>query len=218
VILPFLSFNLIIMRKALQNYTRRLQATSMRGFSIAEVLIAIVIITILTIGSISVYSAQLQKARDTERKADVDRIRGYLDEIVGRFGTPPGEDASRKLEKIGDECSSNTDLFGCFKKLQMSTVGDLVELVTDPREEVPNDREDDRQYEYLYGSTANSYRICAMLEDQGALDVLNFSNDGVEEADSDKYDNLYCISFKQPGGDDVDGVDAVENPPDDPES
>lgn len=202
-----------------KTYLKKLQATSLRGFSIAEVLIAIVIITILTIGSIAVYSAQLQKARDTERKADLDRIRGYLDEIVGRFGSPPGTDPkSKKLKKI-EECKTDSDLFKCFEKLQLSTEDDLIALLTDPRQDVNNDRAtgSNTEYSYYFGSTENSYRICSMLEDQGAIDILNFKNDGVTEIDGTTVthsgqDDMYCIDFLQPGGTPVSSIKKVAEP------
>lgn len=185
---------------------------SLPGFSLAEVLIAIVIIAILTLGSLSVYTSQIQKARDTERRNDVTRIKGLLDTVIGEYGAPPGEDTqSRKLKKV-DVCRQKSQLLDCFQALQLSTADDLDNMFADPSQGIQNDRIDgERLYGYLYGSNKNSYKICAMLEDQGSSD-LNTSYSGTPDPDSSENDKVICIDNVVTGGEEITEVVRLDHP------
>jgi len=192
--------------------SRTVSRRYLRGFSLAEVLIAIVIIAILTIGSLAVYSSQIQKARDTERRNDVTRIKGLLDTVVGEYGAPPGEEVqSRKLKQI-DDCKARAKLLDCFKELQVSTEDDLDNLFADPSQGIQNDRvEGERLYGYLYGSNRNSFKICAMLEDQGSSD-LNTKYSGAADPARSENDKLYCIDNVVTGGEPITEVVRVDHP------
>lgn len=186
---------------------------SVRGFSLAEVLIAIVIITILTIGSIAVYSSQLAKARDTERVNDISRIKLFLDTIVGQYGAPPK--LGMKARKIPAECKVDTDLYKCFKKLQLSSKEDLVSLFLDPSDgiTIPGTTE---PFLYKYGSNSNSYSICTTLESQSSS-LINADASGNTSAalDSNKTNNMYCERYTAPGDPTgVTSVKAIDDPKD----
>lgn len=198
----------MVMRNQYLRWFRR----HLPGFSLAEVLIAIVIIAILTLGSLSVYTTQIQKARDTERRNDITRIKGLLDTVIGEYGAPPGEDSqSRKLKKV-DVCRQKTSLLDCFKELQLSTENDLDALFADPSQGIQNDRIDgERLYGYLYGSNKNSYKICAMLEDQGAAD-LNASYSGSPDPDRSENDKVICIDNVVTGGEEITEVTRIDHP------
>ena len=192
--------------------SRTVSRKHLRGFSLAEVLIAIVIIAILTIGSLAVYSSQIAKARDTERRNDVVRISGLLDTIIGEYGSPPGDKVkSRKLKGIAG-CNTPNDLLKCFTTLQISTDEDLNQLFLDPSQGILNDRNGGtKTYGYLYASNENSYRVCAMFENQGAPD-LNFDNTGTKEKESSSYNKLFCVGDKAIGGQEVGPVVALIPP------
>jgi len=181
----------------------RLKSRSLRGFSLAEVLIAIVIITILTIGSIAVYSTQLAKARDTERTNDVARIKLMLDQFVAEYGLPPNPDIAdakrvSRNTKVKDNCAALDTLYKCFSKINYSSKEDLLELFSDPSQGIPNNQASPPQpYGYLYGADQNTYKICTMLEDQ-ASKMLNSTYAGAEGA-AGSNDDLYCISYTPPG-------------------
>lgn len=193
---------------SLRSWSRR----SLPGFSLAEVLIAIVIIAILTIGSLAVYSSQIQKARDTERRNDITRMKGLLDTVIGEYGAPPGEDTqSRKLKQI-DDCKAKAKLIDCFKELKVSTEDDLDNLFADPSQGIQNDRiSDERLYGYLYGANKNSYKICTMLEDQGASD-LNTKYSGAPNPSRSEEDKLYCIDNIVTGGEPINEVVRMDHP------
>ena len=198
-------------------FFRRLMRPTVPGFSMAEILIAIVIITILTIASISVYTAQIQKARDTERKNDVAKVAGFVDEIIAKFGIPPMENPSTR-RKLPADCAltaANPDLLKCFKKLKMSTDEDLKAVLSDPLQGTLNQRTSgagDRTYGYFYGADQNAYKICTMMEDQGAYDILNSNYEGTTEQFADgKNDNLFCVKFNS-GGNEHSGVSKIVDP------
>ncbi len=172
-----------------------LRFRSTAGFSLAEVLIAIVIITILTVGSLAGYSMQLGRARDTERSNDISRIKLLLDQFVAEYGAPPGKDnKARRLKKA--ECKADGQLLECFKALQLSTDEDLTEMFLDPSDgiQIPGVTE---TFAYKYASTQNSYVICATLEDQNA-GILNSDKDGKDALGSTP-DNMYCLRYIAPG-------------------
>ncbi len=171
------------------------------GFSLAEVLIAIVIITILTIGSIAVYSTQLAKARDTERTSDIARISRLLDQFIAEYGLPPNSDIgnARRIRKdtVKTACDG-ASLFACFKAVGYSTNNDLYEMLTDPSQGIANNQSTDtKTYGYLYNADENSYKICSMLEDQGSQ-LLNFNYDGAGDAAGTGND-IYCMTYTPAG-------------------
>lgn len=170
--------------------------SSLRGFSLAEVLIAIVIITILTIGSIAVYSSQLGKARDTERGNDIARIKLNLDTIVGQYGAPPN--AAPKVRKMPAACKTDTDLLGCYRELALSSVEDIDAMMTDPSQDntIPGTSE---TYNYKYASNANSYVICATLENQKSAQINADSKGKKLAGASTALNNMYCEWYTAPG-------------------
>ena len=196
----------------LSSSSLRLKARA--GFSLAEVLIAIVIITILTIGSIAVYSSQLGKARDTERSNDISRIKLYLDQLVAQYGAPPNPNFNPRRFPAGStktDCQDNKKLYDCFKTLQLSSKEDLYEMFLDPSQDVVNSRSaSSAPYGYKYGATDNSYKLCSMLEDQQSP-ILNSDNAGAS-ASGGAGDDLYCVTYTPPGDTDVNSVDLLTIP------
>ena len=187
-------------------------ATTLRGFSLAEVLIAIVIIAILTIGSITAFSASIGKARDTERVSDIMWIKQKLDQFVGDFGTPPGIDA--KGRRIPQDCKVTAALFTCFRKLNYEAKDPLTEFFFDPLSgrAIPSGSS---TYKYKYGADQHSYSVCATLEDQGSR-LLNADKGGAlkdsTNLDFGKNDNMYCLRFAPVGATQVSAVAELNDP------
>ncbi len=184
--------------------------SALRAFSLAEVLIAIVIITILTIGSLALYGSYMGKARDTERQNDVTRINLFLSQMVAEYGAPPRNKAGAR--KMPTDCkSSDTNLYTCFKALALSTDDDLKSLLLDPSAGViiPGS---DKPYKYKYGANENSYSICATLEDQ-ASSLMNADASGGKTPAPNVSTNQYCLRYTPPGATEVTSVNAVDDPP-----
>lgn len=53
---------------------------STRGFTLVELLVVITIIGILATGAVSVYTSQIQKARDTTRITDVEALKSGIEQ------------------------------------------------------------------------------------------------------------------------------------------
>lgn len=193
----------------MKSFSFSLPRKKLRGFSLAEVLIAIVIITILTIGSIAVYSLQLAKARDTERSNDLARMKLLVDQVVAEYGAPPSD--STTARRMPQACKTSTDLFGCFTALRLSNVEDLTELVLDPSNgvSIPGS---DKTYAYKYGANANAYSVCTTLEDQGSR-LLNADANGADaEPNIDNSTDMYCIRYTPPGAEAVLSVSEIDEP------
>gem|GEM_PF-1267716 len=71
VILHFLNFNYIFVMK--------LQRTKL-GFTLIELLVVITIIGILATGATSVYTSQIQKARDSTRITDIKAVQSGVEQ------------------------------------------------------------------------------------------------------------------------------------------
>jgi prepilin-type N-terminal cleavage/methylation domain-containing protein len=181
----------------------------LRGFSLAEVLIAIVIITILTIGSIAVYSLQLAKARDTERTNDLARMKLFVDQVVAEYGAPISD--STTARKMPQACKTATDLYGCFTALRLSNVEDLTELVLDPSDGVAIPGSD-KTYRYKYGANENAYTICTTMEDQGSRLLNSDTNGAIAEANASNSNDMYCIRYTPPGATQVLAVQEIDEP------
>src|SRR3990167_3080462 len=66
-----------------------LKKTAARGFTIVELLIVIVVIGILAALVVVTYSGIQQKARDTERKTDINALHGQLEAYQAQNGKYP---------------------------------------------------------------------------------------------------------------------------------
>lgn len=64
-------------------------ASSRKGFTVVEMIIAIVVIAILATIVITSYNVVLQRSRDSERKSDVTKIRIALDKYYAANGQYP---------------------------------------------------------------------------------------------------------------------------------
>jgi prepilin-type N-terminal cleavage/methylation domain-containing protein len=189
-------------------HATRPQLKMARGFSLAEVLIAIVIITILTIGSLAVYSAQLGRARDTERMNDISRLSLLINQFTGDYGSPPSAElVTRRLKDATAKtaCTTEAGLYKCFEALKLSSKEDLLEMFFDPLDgvTVPGSS---KEYNYAYEADKNSYAICAILEDQGSSNInadptgKAFSNGGTKASNNE---NLACIYYTPVGANQI---------------
>jgi len=73
-----------------------------KGFTLIELLVVITIIGILATGAVSVYTSQIQKARDTTRITDINALKGGLEQAFQDMGIYPG-----KAETVADTTACN---------------------------------------------------------------------------------------------------------------
>ena len=86
------------------------------GFTLIELLVVITIIGILATGAVSVYTSQIQKARDTTRITDMNALKGGLEQAFQDMGMYPGKqevvaglvcDASAQIDDSSIQCVTN---------------------------------------------------------------------------------------------------------------
>lgn len=58
-----------------------MKSTLKKGFTLIELLVVITIIGILATGAVTIYTSQIQKARDTTRVNDVKAIQGAVEQV-----------------------------------------------------------------------------------------------------------------------------------------
>ncbi|USN59359.1 MAG: prepilin-type N-terminal cleavage/methylation domain-containing protein [Candidatus Peribacteria bacterium] len=64
-----------------------------KGFTLIELLVVITIIGILATGATSVYTSQIQKARDTTRLNDLSALQASIEQVYQDTSEYPGSDS-----------------------------------------------------------------------------------------------------------------------------
>ncbi len=60
-----------------------------KGFTLIELLVVITIIGILAVGGTTVYTSQIQKARDTTRLSDAKAFQGAVEQVFADLAVYP---------------------------------------------------------------------------------------------------------------------------------
>lgn len=181
------------------------------GFTFVELLVVIVIMAVLTAASANYLFAQGgSKARDTERRNDIGQVAGLIEQFVASYGEPPSGDLkNRKAQKYAS-CKSNNygDLMKCFKELNYTRGEGLIKLAEDPKQGIKNDK--DKIYMYLYASNNNTWKVCALLENQTDPD-LNDDYSGSGALGSEEGNRTYCLVSSNRYLSDVTEIKGVED-------
>ena len=90
----------------------KLQGTKL-GFTLIELLVVITIIGILATGATSVYTSQIQKARDTTRITDMNALQGGLEQAFQDMGMYPGKATTQAAttDCTGTATTSNSSVY-----------------------------------------------------------------------------------------------------------
>lgn len=138
--------------------------THKRGFTLIEILVVIAIVSLLAIAAIMGYLAQLPKARDAERKADIERIKIAFEDYYNDNECYPPPD-------ILNNCASD----------------DLAPYITGG---IPCDPQKNTPYCYVYDTTSpcQNYRILTSLENRNDQIIRGQNCDPVIGCNFD----LYC--------------------------
>ena len=97
-----------------------------RGFTIVELLIVIVVIGILAALVVVTYNGIQQKARDTERKTDINALHGQLEAYQAQNGKYP------TLANVNDAAFRSTDMKGLDPAALQDPKGSAQTLVAAP--------------------------------------------------------------------------------------
>lgn len=166
------------------------------GFTFVELLVVIVIMAVLVAGTANYLFGQGgSKARDVERKNEINQVAALLEQFNSSFGEPPNGDVkNRKLQEnnVYSDCKSVDNykaLMKCFKSLDYIDGEGLESVTLDPKEGIEN-AEGKHIHQYLYASNNNGWKVCALLENQTDPD-LNANYEG-QSGDADEGERLYC--------------------------
>jgi type II secretion system protein G len=136
---------------------------SKKWFTLIELLVVITIIGILATGAVSVYTSQIQKARDSTRTTDIKAIQAGIEQFYGDNGEYPSEVAWGKA---------------------FSWVVAYVQMPSDPKS---GQSRANAAFDYLYNSSADAntipyqeYEISAAYE-QTANTTEKSAKDGGED-------------------------------------
>ena len=179
--------------KTLQKNAKSLK-NNQSGFTFVELLVVIVIMAVLVAGTANYLFGQGgSKARDVERKNEVKQVSALLEQFVSSYGEPPNKDVkSRKIKERASECGDVEDyptLMNCFKTLNYLAGEGLINVAEDPKQDIEND--EGNAYQYLYGADNNTWKVCALLENQTDPD-LNDSYSGSGEY-GEEGARTYCL-------------------------
>ncbi len=168
------------------------------GFTLMEMLIVIAIIVALsTIVMSTLWTFGWAKARDSIRISNITKVSSIISSLQGRFFTPPLSGSSASAIKYPAVCkgsASITWLKNCLVTLKVGSTDDINWYLTDPKEWIQV-WWSGQMFRYKYWATSNGFKICAYLEDQGALESLNADSSGnittnIIPSDTSAY--MYC--------------------------
>jgi general secretion pathway protein G len=139
-----------------------IKKAAVKGFTIVELLIVIVVIGILAALVVVTYNGIQQKARDTERKTDINALHGQLEAYQAQNGKYP------TLANVNDTAFRSTDMKGLDAAALQDPKGTAQTLVDTPAA---------NEYAYVAapagcddlvgGTDCTSYALTATLEGGG---------------------------------------------------
>ncbi len=142
---------------------------NIKGFTLIELLVVITIIGILAVGGTTVYTSQIQKARDTTRLSDVKALQGAVEQVFSDMASYPDVGTAAALPdttncQSATAGSSNLD---CIVRL-----GFMTNLPKDPKNSQSGNGS---PLDYTYttgpiGSVAQqAYEVSTGLENSGNI-------------------------------------------------
>ena len=151
-----------------------------KGFTMIELLIVIAIIGILSVVGLSSFTFSIQKARDSQRKNDLDLIAKAVLAWSNDFGEFPDDDGAGKLEAC--DYDNSLPFTACSWGLSMSAFTNggsqlyLSKLPADPSS----------SYSYYYKKTTDGFALFSVLEN---INDLHYHADAGSD---DGLGTVYC--------------------------
>ncbi len=188
------SKHLISLRRLSVAEAARMLKDNHSGYTFVELLVVIVIMAVLVASSANyLFSQGGSKARDTERKNEINQIAALVTQFENSYGEPPnGSLKNRKIKGKITDCetvSNYKSLVKCFMALKYIEGDAVAKLAEDPKEGIDNGK--GKIHHYLYGADNNGWKICSLLENQTDPDL----NDGYEGSGTYGEDGsrTYCL-------------------------
>lgn len=165
------------------------------GFTIVELLIVIVIISVLAALVIAVYNGIQQRSRDTKRANDIKTVARIVEAYYALNGSYPSTGGLGAGSTLSDQ--NCTDASPHTSQWVPNVVPSLVNQL--PQSEGPRSAASPRCYKYV--SDGNSYVLSAWLAiETGPQTNLHYRNLGFREASNSSADMYYCGNVTTPAG------------------
>jgi len=140
-----------------------------KGFTLIELLVVIAVIGLLASLIVVNFNAARERARDVQRKSDLDQVKKALRLYYNDNGVYPPEDDGR-INACGEPPTTifewGSSQFICGSMLYMKLL---------PQDPV-NDPENNYIYSYSQGADEQDFCLIANLENESDGDILNSQN------------------------------------------
>lgn len=131
------------------------------GFTLIELLVVISIIGMLTALIMVNFNAARERARDVERKSDLDQIKKALRMYYNDVGTYPAHSSDNKIIACGTGASPDTCSWGSGWTRQTMTYMKIL----------PQDPIEGQTYSYQQQTSGQDFRLWATLENKSDGDI-----------------------------------------------
>lgn len=168
-------------KKSLTFYTPYSIALN-KGFTLIELMVAMIILAALVFIATSSFMAAQLKARDAQRKSDLKQIANALESFYTDYGVYPDSDSQNRILGCGTAGNETACLPGNAFALSGSS-GQTIYMV-----QLPDDPKDG---EYLYMSNGSSYQLYARLENHRDKEAKNPTD---EDPNNDNGKDIYVES------------------------
>lgn len=173
-----------------------------KGFTLIELLVVITIIGILAVGGTTVYTSQIQKARDTTRMGDVKALQGGLEQVFSDIGVYPDTATVTAATSTCSSAGAANANISC-----VVSMGFMSALPKDPKfGQAGNNSPLDYTYAVgtVGGVTQQGYEVSTGIENTG--NMTSKANNAADQGnDNGRYEvgNLLTLNTGVTGGNTV---------------
>lgn len=148
------------------------------GFTLIELILVMALIMILSVIGIGSYTQATVKARDTQRKNDLNQISKALEAFNNDLGRYPKSDTTKTPPEM--KCPSCSGEITCIGKIEACPVNQSVIYM----QKVPTDPTSGKYYRYESASTDgySTYSLFAALDNPEDRDIVTSSGNKTDWA------------------------------------
>lgn len=156
-----------------------------RGFTLIELLVVISIIGMLTALIVVNFNAARERARDVQRKSDLDQIKKALRMYYNDYDGYPADDGSGNILGCGDSGDTTCSWGGQWS----ASAANMVYMKILPQDPL----DPDQNYLYAQGTTDQDFLLTATLENKSDGDICDSQiHCGASECNQESGEYVVC--------------------------